>query len=177
MQVHRVLLCAAAALLAGGCERARTESAPAAEAAEPASRAVGEPVMQLRVDGRPWAAVSIRYHVDEAFNSKEYAHSIEARAADGSRLDMIILCHELTLAPRSYPGRADEEVSLTFSPPGRSAGSFSGDSSGDARAELTAAASEQTIAGSFSATLQDLNPNGRDIHIEGQFSNIPRAKP
>jgi hypothetical protein len=173
------LLAAAAAsavVLLAACDQGHTQGSEGAGPRDGAA-AGGSAGMDATLGGEPWTAASIHYHVDQSFNAKEYAHTLEARAADGSKLDMIILSAELTLSPRSYPGTPDEEVSITFTPAGRSARTFSGDSGADARVEILSERTSNSVAGSFTATLQDLNPSGQPLKLDGSFRNIPRAKP
>jgi|GEM_PF-7066221 len=172
-----------AALLLSSCneqqdKKTHSEGPPATLLVSPKSiPSNGPPQLVATLDGRSWEAASIHYHVDQAFDSKEYAHVLEARAADGSKLDMVILCTELTLSPRPYPSSKAEEVNITYTPAGRSAGSFGGDSAHDAQVTIASERQATKVDGSFSATLQDHNPNGHAVRLEGSFSAIPRAKP
>jgi len=170
---------AAAVLVLNSCDSSESATS-AAKGADPQSKAEANSAMgtlEASLDGRPWVAASIHYHVDEAFDSKEYAHTLEARASDGSRLDMIILSGELTLDARDYPSSQTEEVAVTYTPAGRAAGSFAADSSRDAKVRIVSERSATRVEGTFSATLQDLDPSGRALRLEGRFSGIPRAKP
>jgi hypothetical protein len=177
-----LLAAAFAALLLSSCNEQKHKTSdsqgPAASLVSPQSLPNnGPPRLEATRDGRLWEAASIHYHVDQAFESKEYAHVLEARAADGSKLDMVILCAELTLSPRPYPSSKTEEVNITYTPAGRSAGSFGGDSTHDAQVTIASERQANKLDGAFSATLQDHNPNGHAVRLEGSFSAIPRAKP
>jgi hypothetical protein len=170
---------AAAALVMNSCDPAEStdSSSKAADRQSKEALESATPTLEATLDGHAWVAASIHYHVDQAFDAKEYAHTLEARAADGSRLDMIILCGELTLSPRDYPSSQAEEVTVTYTPAGRSAGSFAGDAVHDAQVKITSERTAASIQGAFSATLQDLDPNGRALRLQGTFGAIPRARP
>lgn len=178
----RRLLALAAALLVSSCNQSDGKKADPENPPPSTSRLSAEPdnatpQLEATLNGQPWIATTIHYHVDHAFDAKEYAHTIEARAADGSKLDMVILCTELTLSPRGYPTNKDEELNITYTPAGRSAGSFAADSARDAQITLSSERHTSSIAGSFSATLHDLNPNGGAMALKGTLRGIPRARP